>query len=683
MRRAELLAALASTAPALASPLPPERPPGAPDETVQVEASLPWDRVRRLRWAGERPAAGAFAVGGGDIEDLPGAAADPARALQLVPGVQAANLRATALAVRGAAPDETLWMWDGVPLLSPRSSGFLLSRIDALYLDRIDVFAGAQPPELPGNLGATLAVSPLLAGDQRIEAVGEVGPFLARGVVGAPIGVPGAGNAAWIGARRSLLEPSLFALSSVGAPVPDALRVQDVALGARAVVAPGVRARVSGLLGEGLERAKPDGEGFTALDRTSTAVGVARIDAELGARASAFVLGGATRETQRIARSEGDTRRDARRRLTGRAGVQGRVGGALSLTAGAEIAETRLALSGDFLDPRTAPPFVAVPWGRMDPPTASEDGARRWTELAGFASARVGPERAWLEPAVRVVHRWDGAATHTAPEPRLGARLVLPGGRALMAQAARLSMMPRDPLLLVGAGAAPLAPATVDQLDLTLQGPIAGTTAARLDGWARRFRGLPVWAAPGAATELRGEGSAFGVDGRLTTRVRSLSILLGGGAQRVRRSAPVGPLAGVDVEPWWSVPVSGFVSVAWTTPGRVPFELGATALVRAGAPTIPVDPEVRDDRVVLAPRWGETSRTPPRGRVALRVARRIQLVDLVDLTAYADVIVPIGPLGSTLAGGSVDPVTGELDPPVVATTRDLPVVPWIGLRARR
>jgi hypothetical protein len=205
----------------------------------------------------------------------------------------------------------------------------------------------------------------------------------------------------------------------------------------------------------------------------------------------------------------------------------------------------------------------------------------------------------------------------------------------------------------------------------------------RVDGWARWYDGLPVWSGPGAAAQARGVGAGRGVDGRIVHAAGARVAMVGGGVQHVRRESPVGPLAGVAVEPWWAVPWSAFASASTRAPGRAALDLGATVMIRAGAPEIPIDYEVVDGALVFSPRWGEVARAPVRGRIAARVARRFQLADVVDLTVFADVIVPVGPLGSALVGGAYDPQTGEIDPPVVTATRDLPVVPWIGLRARR
>lgn len=654
-------------------------------ETVEVSANLPWDRRPSSRPIEPDDPPGAWRLSGGDIERLPGAAADPARALQALPGVHAANLRTTAISVRGGAPGETLWVVDGVPLPAPRSAGGLLSRLDASILDRLVLHAGAQPAEVPGSLGGAVHATLLDPSDTLTELSAELSPFLARGFVSAPIGTKGRGNGVWIAARRSLLEPSLAVLSSLGVLAEQTVRVQDLAARVQVEPHPNHRLHLTAIAGESLIRsdAPPTGLDLLPQDRVATLLLSARHKTGVGDAIAFSHLVAWTREAQRVDNSDEDQRWDRRDRLAGRVEAIVAPTSPSRLHLGAEVALFSLTSEGRYLDPRTAPPFLSMPWRRMDPPVVEAQGQRGWTEVSGWAEAPFTLQRLDLRPGLRVTGIASEGERWLLPEPRASVRYTSPAGSMIQGQGALLHAMARDPLDLIGPGAGPLTPARVAQADLSLQQATGEGSALRLDVWARWLDRLTVWEGPAMAGAPLGEGSAMGADVRWITRRERVFLVVGGGLQRVRRGGPLDPFRGERFETSWAVPWSLTAQGGLTTPGRWPLDLGASILVRSGLAQIPLDWEAREDAVVFMPRFDHRPRLGPRGRLGLRAERQIAVAGTVDLSLYADVIVPFGALNETLIGGAVDPETGEVTPPVSQRLRDLPVVPWIGVRARR
>lgn len=675
------LAVLASGS-ARAEPLAEQRDEG---ETIEVSANLPWNRRPSSRPIETEDPVGAYRMSGGDLERLPGAAADPARALQALPGVHAANLRTTALSVRGGGPAETLWVVDGVPLPSPRSSGGILSQIDTSLLDHLVLHAGAQPAEVQGSLGGAVHATLLRPSDDLTELSAELGPYLGRALVSAPLGPKGRGNGLWVAARRTLLEPSLWALSRVDAMPEQTIRVQDLAARVQLQPHPDHAVLVTAIAGESLFRSDepPSGMDLLPQDRVGALLLSAHHHAELGEQLRLRHLVAWTRELQRVDLAAEDRRRDVRDRVAARLDGVVAPDGPVGLRFGAEVAHFRLQAQGRYQDPRTAPPSLPVPWRRMDPPTVDARGTRRWGELSGWIEAPVRVGRVEARPGARLTSLREAQEAHLLPEPRLALRYEGPKATLVQAQGALLHAWARDPLALVGPGAGPLTPARVAQADLSLQQGVGEGSALRLDAWSRWLDRLPVWAGPAQPTEPLGSGRAHGVDLRVISRAKDRYLVVGGGLQRVERGGPFAPFDGDRLETGWAVPWSLTAQAGLTTPGRIPFELGASILLRSGLAQIPLDWEVREQEVIFLPRYGERRRLGPRGRLGLRGERQIAVAGTVDLSIYTDLIVPFGHLNATLSGGEVDPLTGAVTPPQPVTIRDLPLIPWIGVRARR
>lgn len=142
--------------------------------------------------------------------------ADPIRALQLLPGVQAASDLSSGLYVRGGGPDQTLILFDGVPVYNPTHAFGLFSSFHPDLIEEVTLYKGAYPAQYGGRLGAVLDVRSLEG--ERGSTRGRLGvsTIAARGLVEGTWG-----DATWaLGGRRTYLEPILSALRKNDPEIP-------------------------------------------------------------------------------------------------------------------------------------------------------------------------------------------------------------------------------------------------------------------------------------------------------------------------------------------------------------------------------------------------------------------------------------------------------------------------------
>ena len=142
--------------------------------------------------------------------------ADPIRALQLLPGVQAASDLSSGLYVRGGGPDQTLILFDGVPVYNPTHAFGLFSSFHPDLIEDVTLYKGAYPAQYGGRLGAVLDVRSLEG--ERGPTRGRIGvsTIAARGFVEGSWG-----DRTWaLGGRRTYLEPLLSILRNSDPAVP-------------------------------------------------------------------------------------------------------------------------------------------------------------------------------------------------------------------------------------------------------------------------------------------------------------------------------------------------------------------------------------------------------------------------------------------------------------------------------
>jgi hypothetical protein len=504
--------------------------------------------------------------------------------------------------------------------------------------------------------------------------------------VSAPLGRPGAGNAAQISVRRSALEPGIAALNQVGLLEGWLVRVEDAALRLRLRPAADHHVTVTGLAGRTRVRSGAQAAGLDepSSDDTDAVLAVVRHRWRPAAGAEWVHHVAWTREGQDVISASDDLRRDVRSRLSWRGQATVGLGAHHTLVAGGLVARMGLEGEGSIQDPRTAPPAVRVPWRRMGPQTIGLDPSIRWTEGAAWLEHRLDAGVVQTRAGLRTT-LWQGRAL-LSPRLAVGARLG--SATHLQAWAGVLHQLPRDPLDLDGTVGLlePVATRTI-QAALTAQQGLGEHAVLRLDAWSRWQDRLVVWTddptdLPASRSQAVGAGVARGLDLSLGLRTDRVRGLVSGSLADGRRSNPLATLGPTRVRPWWIVPWTAMAQAGVRLGRRQPWDLGARVRIRAGAEQVPLGWEVRDDAVVVVPDLGARDRLSPIWQGAVRAERSGVVAGRVELSVYADVIATGGPLAEVLRGGSVDPDTGDVTPPDPDIVRDLPLVPWVGARVR-
>jgi len=141
---------------------------------------------------------------------------DPLRALQMLPGVQAASDISSGLYIRGGGPDQTLVLMDGVPVYNPTHAFGFFSTFNNDAVSDLALYKGAYPAPYGGRLGAVVDVEmrtetePKFAGKAGISLI--AGHVFLEGRLGP--------DHWWVAGRRSFIEPLLNAIRTVENPIP-------------------------------------------------------------------------------------------------------------------------------------------------------------------------------------------------------------------------------------------------------------------------------------------------------------------------------------------------------------------------------------------------------------------------------------------------------------------------------
>ena len=147
----------------------------------------------------------------GIIED------DPLRALQILPGVQAASDISSGLYIRGGGPDQTLVLMEGVAVYNPTHAFGFFSTFNNDAVSDLTLFKGAYPAAYGGRLGAVLDVDMVQDTAPRMSGKLGVSLIAARLFVEGRLGEE---DHWWASGRRSYLEPLLKALDTPENPIP-------------------------------------------------------------------------------------------------------------------------------------------------------------------------------------------------------------------------------------------------------------------------------------------------------------------------------------------------------------------------------------------------------------------------------------------------------------------------------
>lgn len=142
--------------------------------------------------------------------------ADPLRALQFLPGVQAASDISSGLYIRGGGPDQTLVLMDGVTVYNPTHAFGFFSTFNNDAVRSVNLFKGAYPARYGGRLGAVVDVRMRQETAPGIHGSAGISLIAARAQLEGRVGPDH-----WlVSARRSYLEPLLAALRTPEDPIP-------------------------------------------------------------------------------------------------------------------------------------------------------------------------------------------------------------------------------------------------------------------------------------------------------------------------------------------------------------------------------------------------------------------------------------------------------------------------------
>ena len=143
------------------------------------------------------------------LDSIPGIVEpDPLRALQILPGVQAASDISSGLYIRGGGPDQNLVLMDGVTVYNPTHAFGFFSTFSNDVVDNVSLYKGAYPAEYGGRLGAVLDVGMKKPEAQRVEGKAGISFISARVYLEGSLG-----QDHWlVSGRRSYLEPILSAV---------------------------------------------------------------------------------------------------------------------------------------------------------------------------------------------------------------------------------------------------------------------------------------------------------------------------------------------------------------------------------------------------------------------------------------------------------------------------------------
>ena len=134
-----------------------------------------------------------------EILRMTGAANDPLRALQILPGVTAPSGFLAGLNVRGGGPDDNTYYFDRVSLSYPYHFGGLATTINSAAIESIDVHAGGFGAEF-GNAQAVIDINASQPERESVSFTSDLNMIMSEVMLESPFGSKGA---FYIAGRRS------------------------------------------------------------------------------------------------------------------------------------------------------------------------------------------------------------------------------------------------------------------------------------------------------------------------------------------------------------------------------------------------------------------------------------------------------------------------------------------------
>lgn len=154
---------------------------------------------------------------------------DPARAVQLMPGIVAKSDYTIGFNVRGGEADQNLIQLDGIPVFNPSHLGGMFSMFDNASVERVEFIGGGFPAIYGGRLSSVMDVS-LRTGRESFGVHGMLSALSSKLLVEGPLG--GTGVTYLAGARRTYADLFANLVEEEGVPYyfADALGKVSMAL---------------------------------------------------------------------------------------------------------------------------------------------------------------------------------------------------------------------------------------------------------------------------------------------------------------------------------------------------------------------------------------------------------------------------------------------------------------------
>ncbi len=162
------------------------------------------------------------------IQQIPSAVEnDLFRALQLLPGVKAANDFSSKLYVRGGSPDQTLILLDQTTVYNPTHFFGFFSTFNTDAIKDVQVYKGGYPAEYGGRLGSVIDVYNRDGNRNRLAGKASIGLLASRVNAEGPVRLGGTRGSWFLALRRSTLEPLLAALRETEDFIPEGFYFYD------------------------------------------------------------------------------------------------------------------------------------------------------------------------------------------------------------------------------------------------------------------------------------------------------------------------------------------------------------------------------------------------------------------------------------------------------------------------
>ena len=150
---------------------------------IKLSASLPTNinEVRVVNSKSEanlsRPQMGLLNISNKDVKEIPVllGEADVMRAIQIMPGIQAANERSTGLSVRGGSIDQNLFLLDDAPVYQISHISGIYSIFNPDAVKDIKVFKGDMPANYGGRLASVVDIRLKDGNMQNYAVAGGIG----------------------------------------------------------------------------------------------------------------------------------------------------------------------------------------------------------------------------------------------------------------------------------------------------------------------------------------------------------------------------------------------------------------------------------------------------------------------------------------------------------------------------